>query len=258
MKTFRLLSCLGLGLLLASRAFSDDPAPAAPPPAWTVGTGVNYSKGDYGFPEDTEVFSVPLNLGYQSGSWMLGASIPWIRITGPAANTGAGGAPRPTAKAESGLGDIYASATYRFGEVFGPVNLAFTGRIKFPTADEAKGLGTGETDYYGQFDLYHTIGSWTPFVSLGYRAFGDSPVYPLEDGVFASAGSHFRVSPATVWTVAANWGQRIIAGGDASTDAMLALTHDLDPRWQLSGYVLKGFTDASPDHGAGLQLNYRF
>ncbi|HEY8994362.1 MAG TPA: hypothetical protein VIM71_06865 [Lacunisphaera sp.] len=260
MKTFRLLPCLGLGLLMAGPAFPDDsaPAPAAAPSAWTVGTAFNYSKGDYGFPTDTEVFSVPLNLGYQSGSWLLGASIPWIRITGPAANTGAGGAPRPNASAESGLGDIYASATYRFSDTLGPINLAFTGRIKFPTADEAKGLGTGETDYYGQFDFYHTFGSSTPFVSVGYRILGDNALYQLSDGMFASAGSHFRVSPETVWTVAANWGQRIIAGGDASTDVMLAFTHDLDTRWQVSGYALKGFTDASPDHGAGLQLNYRF
>lgn len=259
MKIFRLLFGLGSGLLLAGPVFCDEPAPAAvSPPAWSIGTGVNYSKGDYGFPTDTEVFSAPVNLGYESGSWLLRASIPWITIKGPAANTGGGGVPRPSASSESGLGDIYASATYRFGEMVGPVNLAFTGRVKFPTADEIKGLGTGETDYYGQFDLYRTFGSYTPFVSLGYRALGDSVVYQLENGAFASAGSHLRVSPATVWTVAVNWGERIIAGGDASTDAMLAFTHDLDPRWQLSGYALKGFTDASPDHGAGLQVNYRF
>jgi hypothetical protein len=257
MKTSRLLFCLGSGLLLTSPAFCEDPAPATPPSAWTVGTGINYSKGDYGFSTDTEVFSAPLNLGYDSGSWLLRASIPWITIKGPAVNTG-GGVPRPTASSESGLGDIYASATYRFAETLGPVNLAFTGRVKFPTADEVKGLGTGETDYYGQFDFYRTFGSYTPFVSLGYRLLGDSALYQLENGAFASAGSHFRVSPSTVWTVAVNWGERIVAGGDASTDAMLAFTHDLDPRWQFSGYALKGFTDASPDHGAGLQVNYRF
>jgi hypothetical protein len=258
MKTLRLLPALPLALFLVVPLFADDPPPATPAPAWTVGTGLNYSKGDYGFPTDTEIFSAPVNLDYESGSWLLRASIPWIRIKGPAANTGGGGAPRPTASSESGLGDIYASATYRFGETLGPVNLAFTGRVKFPTADEVKGLGTGETDYYGQFDFYRTFGSSTPFVSLGYRVLGDSVLYPLEDGVFASAGSHFRVSPATIWTVAVNWGQRYVAGGDAATDAMLALTHDLNASWQLSGYLLKGFTDASPDHGAGLQVNYRF
>lgn len=173
----------------------------------------------------------------QGGSWRLRASIPWITIEGPAANTG-GGVPRPSTNAESGLGDIYASATYRFGETLG--------------------LGTGETDYYGQFDFYRTIGPTTPFASVGYRFLGSSPVYRLEDGLLASAGSHFRVSAATVWTVAVNWSEPYVADGRDSTDAMLSLTHDLSNRWQINAYVLKGFTSASPDHGAGLQLTCRF
>jgi hypothetical protein len=257
MKTFRLFSCLGLGLLLCGPAFPDDTASAATPGVWTIGTGANYSRGDYGFGTDTEVFSAPLNLGYENGSWLLRASIPWINIEGPAVSAG-GGVPRPTTNSESGLGDVYASATYRFGETLGPVSLAFTGRVKFPTADEAKGLGTGETDFYGQFDFYRTFDNVTPFASLGYRVLGDSLLYQLEDGFFASAGSHFRVSAATVWTLALNWSERYVAGGEAATDAMVSFTHDLDTRWQVSGYFLKGFTDASPDHGAGLQVSYRF
>jgi hypothetical protein len=261
MTTTRLFSCLGLGLLLSAPVFSDEGTvtdASVPPPAWTLSTGLNYSKGDYGFPTDTEVWFAPVNIGYENGSWLLRASIPWISLEGPAANTGGGGVPRPNADSSSGLGDIYASATYRFGETLGPVHLAFTGRVKFPTADETVGLGTGETDTFAQFDFYRTLGSVTPFASVGYRFLGDSPVYQLEDGLLASAGSHFRVSAATVWTVAVNWSEPYVAGGDESTDAMLSMTHDLSDRWQFNAYILKGFTDASPDHGAGLQVTCRF
>jgi hypothetical protein len=247
---FSLLAALGTNLLADAGV---PPAPAS----WQLGTGFDYSRGDYGFATDTEVFSVPLNLGCDSGPWLLRVTIPWLTIKGPAAITGTGGAARPTAASESGLGDILTSATYQFGEV-GPVNLAFTGRIKFPTADETKGLGTGETDFYGQFDFYRTYGDFTPFASVGYRVLGDSAIYQLHDGVYASAGAHFRISSATVWTAAFNWGRPIINGGDPSTDLTLAITHDLDARWQLSGYALKGFTDASPNYGAGLQINRRF
>jgi hypothetical protein len=258
MKSLPLLSSVGLGLLLAVPAIFADADSTVPQPAWTLGTGFNYSKGDYGFAADTEYFSAPLNLGYDNGTWMFRASVPWVTIKGPAANTGGGGVPRPTTASESGLGDIFASATYRMGRILGPIQAAFTGRVKFPTADEARGLGTGETDTYGQFDFYRVLGSTTPFVSLGYRFLGDSAVYQLEDGVYASAGSHIRTSASTVLTVAVNWSEPYVAGGDASTDALVSVTHDLNESWQLSGYALKGFTDASPDHGAGLQMNYRF
>lgn len=258
MNTLRLSLCAGLALLLTLLAFSDDTPAAMAPSRWTLGTGINYSKGDYGFATDTEVLYAPLNLGYEGSAWLLRASIPWISIKGPAANTGGGGVPRPTTDEESGIGDIYASATYRFGETLGPVYMDFTGRVKFPTADETVGLGTGETDYYGQFDFYRTFGNATPFASVGYRFLGDSPTYQLEDGLLASAGSHFRVSPSTIWTLAVNWSEPYVAGGDASTDATLSVTHDFNDRWQLSSYLLKGFTDASPDYGAGLQVTCRF
>ncbi|SDS01754.1 hypothetical protein [Opitutus sp. GAS368] len=240
--------------LLADPSVSPSPAPTH----WLLGTGFDYSRGDYGFATDTEMFSVPLNLGCDRGPWILRVAIPWITIKGPAAITGTGGAARPTAASESGLGDILTSATYQFGEALGPVKLDFTGRIKFPTADEARGLGTGRTDFYGQFDFYRTYGDLTPFASVGYRVLGNSAVYHLHDGVYASGGTHFRVSSATVLTAAFNWGQRIINGGDSSTDLTLAFTHDLDAQWQLGGYGLKGFTNASPNYGAGLQINRRF
>ena len=252
MKSFLTVFLAGLAALTATAA---DPAPVAT--SWTVGTGADYSRGDYGFTTNTEVFSVPLNLGYESGAWRFNASLPWLTVRGPAAITGTGGAARPTTASESGLGDLVAGGTYAFGEV-GPVQLAFTGRIKFPTADEAKGLGTGETDFYGQFDFYRTFSTCTPFASLGYRVLGDSAIYQLQDGLYASAGAHFRVSSTTVWTIAANWGRRIIAGGDPTTDVLLAVNHDLDAQWRLTVYALKGFTDASPDFGGGLAVGYKF
>lgn len=254
MKSFLFVFLAGLA---AASAAAADSASAPPASSWTVGTGADYSRGDYGFTTDTEVLSVPLTLGYESGAWRFHASLPWLTVRGPAAITGAGGAARPTAASESGLGDLTAGGTYAFGEV-GPVNLAFTGRLKFPTADEAKGLGTGETDFYGQLDFYRTFTTVTPFASIGYRVLGDSAVYQLQDGLYASAGAHFRVSPETVWTLAGNWGRRIIAGGDPTADVLLALNHNFDAQWRFTVYALKGFTDASPDFGSGLALGYKF
>jgi len=34
------------------------------------------------------------------------------------------------------------------------LNVDLTGGSRFPTANQNKGLGTGETDYYAQVDLY--------------------------------------------------------------------------------------------------------
>ena len=50
----------------------------------------------------------------------------------------------------------------------------------------------------------------------------------------------------------------LIVLGSNTSDAMIAVTHDADSRWRVMGYVIKGFTNASPDFGSGARLTYRF
>lgn len=256
-----LISCsilLSPGLWLWAQN-SGTPVTADPPSVISVGTGFDFSRGDYGLAEDTDVMSVPLTLGYEQGSWLFEARIPWLRIEGPATVVAGGGSPtRPTTAAESGLGDVTLSSTYRFGPVIGAWNTAATVRAKLPTASEGRGLGTGEADFYGQFDFFRSFGSVTPFASVGYAALGDNSTYQLEDGPYASGGAHFRTSESTVVTAALSWRHRFVDGGDHGTDALVAVTHDLNPGWRVMAYALKGFTDASPDVGGGLQISRRF
>ncbi len=258
MKTTRFLFSLG-ALAAVSTALLAQSNPAPTPPAiTTVATGLDYSRGTYGFATETEVLSVPLDLGYESGPWVWRANLSYLTIKGPAAIVGDGAAARPTASSQSGVGDIYIGATYRSGPVLGQIHLDPTVRVKLPTASESRGLGTGQTDVYGQLDAYRTFGAVTPFATVGYRVLGDSSSYQLKDGIYASGGAHFRTSPATVVTTSLSWGQRLLASGSNTSDAMVAVTHDIDSRWRVMGYALKGFTNASPDLGVGARLTYRF
>jgi len=250
-------SCLLFGLLGTALHLAAQPAPLRPR-VTSVASGFDYSQGDYGFTDDTEVFSVPLDLGYESGSWIWRANFSYLTIKGPAAIIGAGGAVRPTSNTESGIGDVYLSGTYRFGETLGPWNLDATVRVKLPTASEDRGLGTGETDFYGQADIYRTFGKVTPFLSLGWREFGTSDLYPLKSGIYTSIGVHFRPSETTVITTAFDWGEQLLAGQDDTMDALVAVTHDVNANWRTMVYALAGFTDASPNLAIGGRLTYRF
>lgn len=258
MNFFRPLLFSGVVAAGAACVIAQSPATTAPASTISVATGIDYSRGDYGFPTDTEVVSAPLDLSFEKGSWIWRANFSWLNIKGPATVVGAGAAARPTASSESGVGDIYLGATYRMGPVIGAINFDSTVRVKIPTASESRGLGTGETDVYGQVDAYRTFGNLTPFVTLGYRALGDNSSYQLHDGVYTSGGLHFRTSPETIITTAVSWGERLIVGGQHTSDAMLAVTHDVDSRWRLMGYASKGFTNASPDFGAGARIIYKF
>lgn len=252
-----LRSCLLLGLLATAGQLAAQPAPVRPRVP-SIASGFDCSTGDYGFTEDTEVYSVPLDLSYEGGPWIWRASFSYLTVKGPATIVGGGGAARPTSNSESGFGDIFASGTYRFGETLGKWNLDATVRVKLPTASEDRGLGTGETDFYGQADLYQTFGKVTPFLTLGWREFGTSAAYPLHSGVYTSVGTHFRPAESTVVTLAFDWGEQLLAGEDDTMDVLVAVTQDMNPNWRAMVYALGGLTDASPNLGLGGRLTYRF
>ncbi len=139
----------------------------------TLSTGMTYLKGDYGQASDTEILYVPFTLKHRTGPWTLKVTVPYLRITGPGGvlpDLGATGATTP-AGTNSGLGDIIAGATYRaYYDAERGLLVNLTGKVKLPTADKNKGLGTGETDWYAESSVYKISGAWTPFATLGYKA----------------------------------------------------------------------------------------
>lgn len=270
MKKHLLLVLLPAALACAPHASAQDSTAAVterPPATVKLGVGYDYSRGDYGFTQDTEVSSIPAHLSYDQGRWAFKATIPYLTIKGPAtpvaggsggSGASAGAPPRPTTSSESGLGDIMLSGTYHARPVPGELNVDFTSRVKFGTADEARGLGTGETDVYTQVDLYQNFGVITPFANVGYRFLGTNPAYALKDGFYATAGAAFRVSDTTIVGAAYDWRSRIIAGAQHGTDALGFVSFTPSEQWNVLGYALVGFNDASPDLALGTLLTYKF
>ncbi|HVU23209.1 MAG TPA: hypothetical protein VHE13_03725 [Opitutus sp.] len=256
---------------LAAAPAQDTTNPPVPPPtaAIKLGTGFDYSSGDYGFSQNTEVFAIPVNFAYEEQRWALRATWPFLTIKGPATivagsatsspGTTSTGAPgRPVTGSESGLGDLQVSATYHFHPVPGELNFDLTGRLKLPTADEDKGLGTGKTDFYAQADIYQAFDRFVPFATLGYRFLGRSTFYPLKDGPYTSAGVSYRMTATTVVGGAFDWRSKIVVGAQDATDALGFVSTNLSDRLNLLGYALVGFNEAAPDYGLGGSVTYKF
>lgn len=260
----KLLLPLLIPAILSTPLLAQSETASMNPAVVKLGAGFDYSRGKYGFTQSTEVLSIPVNLTVDKNRWSFKATLPYITIKGPASIvSGAGGAAsgapaRPTTQTESGMGDAMLSATYHARPVPGELNIDFTGRVKFGTADEDKGLGTGEMDYYGQVDLYQNMGTITPFATIGYRVLGSNATFHLKDGPYVTAGAAFRVSPSTVVGAAYDWRSRIIDGAKNGTDAIAFISNNPNESWNLLGYVLKGFNNASPDLGVGGAVTYKF
>jgi len=232
----------------------------------TLSTGAEYSTGDYGDVVDTDILYVPLTLKYDAERFIARVTLPYIRIQGPGDVVGGtqgpiitgGGMQSLATETESGVGDVIGSLTF----VVNPNSeqlpiLELTGKVKLPTADEDKGLGTGETDYTAQIDLSQTFGRITPFLTIGNRWLGDSSELDLDDTMFGSVG--FSVALTRGVQVGASYDYRE-ASTSRSEDAreLVAFgSYRFNRSWKLSPYVVFGTSDASPDYAAGFSISYR-
>jgi len=235
--------------------------------SFSLTTGAEYTTGDYGGSGSIDEWYVPVTGKYRTGPYVLRLTVPYLRVTAPAGTivTGGGGpdnvvpgtGPRTT---EDGLGDIIAGVTYR--DLLGTEssrNLAvdLTGKIKFGTADENKGLGTGENDYTIQTNVYKFIDRWTPFAMLGYRYRGDPPGANLNNGWIADAGARYRVSDQTGLSGDYYYRESSVSGADDPQELSVTLDYRLSPDHKILGYLIKGISDGSPDWGVGIMLTVR-
>jgi hypothetical protein len=231
----------------------------------TLSAGVDYTTGKYGATDSTDILYVPFTGKYEIGPWTTKLVVPWIHITGPANVVGApgdtvvitgGNAGRRT---ESGLGDVVASSFYNvLNERNSPFGLDLGGKIKFGTADEKRGLGTGKNDYSVQADLFKPIGALTPFGSIGYRWYGDPAGVNFKNVVYWSAGASYKMSQPTTVGAAYDFRPAIVDNGNHVSEATFFVSQKLSQDWKVQIYGVKGFSTGSPEWGAGAVLAYSY
>ena len=179
-------------------------------PRWSLNTSFNYSVGDYGTAKDTTLIYVPLTLGVRPIDRLtVSVTIPYIhQTTQTIVVTGGGVAVRkdkqkllPTSarnqvtSTEDGLGDVLLKGQYVVLEEQSVLpEIGPYGKIKFPTADDSRGLGTGEFDETIGVDLSKTLfPGFVAYLTLAYTFIG-SPAGAHFDNSFGwSVGSAYQV-----------------------------------------------------------------
>lgn len=246
----------------------------------SVSVGAHYLKGDYDDAIDTKMWYAPVTIKHRSTQWMGQVTIPYLKLDGP--SNVVGGIREPLSVGEStgevseqGLGDVIFKGSYNLQyntEKLMVVDLV--GKWKLPTADEEKGLGTGQDDYSLQLDLARRWEKYTAFSSLGYKWRGDgtikreveqqgtreliSQALSLDDGAYVSLGGVWHYQPMKQLGLV--WDYREPANKDngAIQEAIFYGKWRLDRHWSVMSYLGRGFTRNSSDGTVGIQCNYRF
>ena len=225
-----------------------------------LGAGLHYSSGDYGTGTDTDITTVEATARYEVGRWTYRATVPFLRVEGntdviPGIGRSRGAAGRTRTDTATGLGDIVGAVTY--GAYYNPAStlgMDLTGKVKFATADESEGLGTGEHDFAFLVDLYQTFGQVTGFGGIGYHVMGDSPALPLENAWSANLGASTKLNERDSVGAMLEGRERVAPGGSRTRELIGFWTRRLERAWRSNAYVLMGLADGSPDWGLGLSL----
>lgn len=227
----------------------------------SLSTGLDYSVGDYGDVLDTETWYLPIGLKYKTGHFTFRLGTAYLWVNGPQSVT-PDGDPLPgggVKRVVHGPGDITTSLMVNvLEENKDTFDLDLVGKIKFGTADESKALGTGENDYSLQASLYKTLGSWGPYLDLGYRWKGDPPGINYRNVWYGTAGANYRFNK--IWSAGADysWRDKLTAASSPVSEAIVYANYRISDNNRLNVYGTAGFSDASADWGVGLTATHLF
>lgn len=230
---------------------------------WKVSSSLNYETGEYGTGSTSETWYVPVTVKRYFPEGDVSVTVPYVQTSGTGVTTidgnvvpiGTPGVP----ETNSGLGDLVLRGSYYLlseGDE-APFDLNLTGKIKLPTADESRGLGTGEFDAGAGLEFARSLtGGFTGYFDVYYTAIGDPPGLELEDRVSFDLGLSTPLAPK--WTVSAFYEEStpLVKTNSHLRDILVSFEFRADRRTRAFFGAVLGLNEASPDYGLSAGVSY--
>jgi len=222
--------CLGLaGSAWAGRPLAVDDADPVDPGLLETEWGAAYEED--GDDKGAEA-AIGLTYGVLAG-WELGVGFGGVRA-------------EADGESESGVADTVFAAKWRFAGADSAFRQALVPAVKVPTADEDKGLGSGETDYdltwIGSLAAGESIGL---HVNIGYAWIGDPAGESLGDIVHGGVAADWQSGESVQWVAEVNAEDEQASGADT----LVAFTAGL--RWMPRENLVVDVGAGAPIEGEG-------
>lgn len=229
----------------------------------SVITGAEYTAGSYGGDKDIKDVYIPVTIRYEEIRYAVRLTVPYRWVNAPEGTFIDPGGPvvpgTGNDSTETGIGDVIVGGTLYDVWKVPDRNFAMdlSGKLKFGTADEEKGLGTGENDYGMYANFYHWIGQTSLIAVAGYELRGDPQGIDLDNTATVSLGVSHRLTSDTRVSGYIDWRQSSFPGDDDPAELTAFISHQLNKSYRVTSYALAGLSDSSPDWGVGLMVEWR-
>lgn len=140
-----------------------------------------------------------------------------------------------------------------------PFDLSLIGKIKFPTADDKKGLGTGEYDEtIGlEFDK-RVLPQGTAFIDAYYTFIGSPQGAELKNRFSFDVGLTKEITPSLTASVFYEESTPLISENANVRYVMINIDHKVTEATHLFAGGSIGLTDTSADYGITIGANAKF
>ena len=233
----------------------------------SLNLGVGRFEGEYGLPAETTFDVLNFNARWYLPRGQLQVSAPYLRLAGPAGVQLVAGQPvvvpvgGEERREESGFGDTVLQGEYylRTGSTTSPWVIGRL-RLKLPTGDEDKRLGTGAADVEIGVGLVRQYGTFNWLADFGYTVVGSSSSYDLENVFRVGTGVSRAFGERTSGYVYLENRTNAVERSDDRRSFILGVERSLAAaqRLRLSVSMFVGLTDATEDLGLYLNLGRRY
>jgi hypothetical protein len=230
--------------------------------------GPSYDEGDFGTRQTTRTFFFPVTFRYLGEHFDIGLTGSFIHLEAPRDVVIVEGQPQRTGRERggresvSGIGDLILRGRYYLVDDPGPDSwvptLAPFVKLKIPTADADRGLGTGEVDGGFGVEFDKTIGDFLVFGDVSYTFIGDPPGQDFRNRPAASLGLGYYVTRDILVGGLIDWRRALVRGNEDPVELVGLATFRLARTSSVTPHAFVGLTHGSPDWGIGVEVSWKF
>ncbi|MDH5547213.1 MAG: hypothetical protein OEZ43_16620 [Gammaproteobacteria bacterium] len=252
MRTGLIVIALGIALLkFSTPTFAGN---------WSVGSGLFYSSGNYGYDTRTDVFYLPVNLSWQNYPLKFSVASGAASISGPGNVYSDSTTTVTSTVPDFGRADTYVAISryWNIGVIDIFDFMEWEAKIKLPTANAQKRLGTGMPDAQLQTRLLKKLGPGYGITKLAYRWRGDPVPIDLLNTVNIRLAWSQKVSRQHTFGLELQFQTRSTTVAAPRGEISASAGYRFTKAWQLSTLFSKGLLAGSANYAGGFELKHFF
>jgi len=275
MRRFAYLTVCGLSALvvtLGAGMQENRVALAADPPNWQLSSSITYESGTFGTGTRTDIVYIPFTLKRLFNQGDLGLTLPFVILKTTGETTLVDGKPQrirtgrqtslaPTGTVtKGGVGDMILKGRYYAVDEHGLLpTIALVAKIKFPTADESQGLGTGEFDEGVGVEISRTfLTDFIAYFDISYTIIGSPAGTDLRNQTVYDIGLGYKFTQQLLGSIFYEERTALIAGQPNPRSLLFTADYKVTQTFRLNAMVEAGLSNGSPDYGLTAGASVRF